>query len=220
VISEVWTPALGRKVHLREGTSDRQTWADVFTGLYHVPPSDMPAPTSVLDLGSNVGLTAAHYQTMWPDARIVAVEMDEGNAAMIARNAPSVTVLNAAVSAEGGWGAYNPDLPEEAFAFSWHGDTGRMVASYRLRQIIHRYIGEQGVDFVKMDVESEEWAIFDHDLTSARPWAPLVRHLLVELHGPGGSEALIEQAVSVLDALGFDARHHPPHPQAVYAERR
>jgi FkbM family methyltransferase len=216
-----FTPALGRHVLLRPGTSDRQVWADTFTGLYHVPPADMPKPETVLDLGANIGLTAAHYSEMWPFAAVVAVEMDEACADLAEMNAPDTTVRRHAVSGEGGWGTYDPAVRAEAYAFTRRigqdpeAAEGRRVHSHTLQQVILREFGEGGVDFVKMDVEGEEWALFEVGDT----WAPLVRHLLVELHGAGGSPALLVGAITALERLGLRACHLLPHPQAVYAWR-
>lgn len=223
----VWTPALGREVCVREGTSDRQVWADTFNGLYHVPPDDMPAPATVLDVGANIGLTAAHYRALWPAAQVVAVEMDEACAALAVENAPGVEVRCHAVSGRGGWGWYDDTQRAEAFAFTRGGQgevrqvpTGvvgkRLVSSYTLRQVIRRsfMVPDHApmLDFLKLDVEGEEWSLFAHG-----SWAPLVRHVLVELHGEGGSEDLVARAIDDLHVLGFTARPHPPHPQAVYA---
>lgn len=212
-----FTGPLGRAVYLRPGTSDRQVWADTFTGLYHVPPPPgpgRPAPTTVLDLGANIGLTAAHYARMWPSAQIVAVEMDDECCDMIDMNAPSVDLKMYAVSAHGGVGSYDPNGRAEAFAFSTDPALGKLAPSYTLRQIIFRCFEGGHVDFVKMDIEGEEWAIFQ-----TGGWPELVGSLLVELHGEGGSEHLVRVAIEELTSHGFEARHHPPHPQAVYARR-
>lgn len=230
-----YTRDLHREVYLRPGTSDRQVWADTFTGLYHVPPLDLGGrdfyPATVLDLGANIGLTSAHYQALWPEADIVAVEMDEESAKLIERNAPGVRVKQYAVSGEGGWGTYNPGARAEAYAFERRvgedpeNATGQYVMSHTLRQVILRSFVHDGqaedyrpVEFVKMDIEGEEWAIFEHG-----DWAPLVAHLLVELHPAGGrpddSDALVFEAIDRLAALGYCAERHQPHPRAVFACR-
>ncbi len=82
------------------------------------------------------------------------------------------------------------------------------------RTISHNFDG--AVDFVKMDLEGEEWAIF------AEPsWAPRVRHLLVELHPAGNlpddDGVLVRLAVLMLELAGFKAEQHPGHPRAVWA---
>lgn len=214
----VFTAALGREVALRPEGSDRQVWADTFTGLYHLPPPEMPTPATVLDLGANIGLTAAHYRALWPAAEIVAVEMDETCARLAAENAPGVRICNEAVSALGGPGSYDPAVRAEGYAFTPGdpADSGRAaVDSLTLREIILREFGEGGVDFVKMDVEGTEWEIL-----ALPTWAPLVRYLLIELHDLSASSAeLLERARLLLVAAGFRARHQPPHPQAIWAQR-
>lgn len=215
----IYTGDLGRAVTVREGTTDRQVWSDTFVGRYHLPPADMPIPRTVLDLGANIGLTAAHYATLWPEAVIVAVELDEACANMARLNAPTVDVRCHAVSGFGGWGTYDHAGDAHGFAFTPGGSYPpreglRMVSSYTLRQVIRRCFLADHVDFVKMDIEGEEWTLFE---PGAGTWAPLVRHLLVELHGPDPSDVLVERAIRLLSRLGFTARHHVAHPQAVYA---
>lgn len=167
----------------------------------------MPIPSTVLDLGANIGLTAAHYRYLWPGAKIVAVEMDPGNADLARANAPDVVVREEAVAAEKGVAVYDDRAEEWAYALG-EGE-GRTVMRRTLRSIVLREFGKGGVDFVKMDVEGEEWALFEQ----AREWGPLVRHLLVELHGP----QTVGHAVRLLEAGGFLALPHVAHPAAVFA---
>ncbi len=213
----VHTPALGRAVYLREGTSDAQVWADTYSGLYHVPPYEID-PATVLDLGANIGLTAAHYAALWPDAEIVAVEMDSDCAELARLNAPTVTVNDHAVSADGGWGSYDPAVRAEAFRFEPGDRDGQLKMSLTLRQIIKRSFPGGCVDFAKMDIEGAEWGIL------AKPtWAPLVCSLLVELHPvgdmPDDSDWLVSRAVDLLAAAGFEAKRFERHPRAVWATR-
>lgn len=210
-----FTGALDRDVLLRPDAADRQVWADTFTGLYHVPPDDMPAPRTVLDVGANIGLTAAHYQRLWPHARIVAVEMNATSAALAERNAPSVHVRQHAVTGTGGHGSYDPFADSDAHTFLPGGRAGVPVQALTLRQTILRSFAEGSADFVKLDVEGSEWGILGHI-----EWAPNVGHLLVELHGDGGPDELVARAIALLERAGFHARRHERHPQAVYAERR
>lgn len=225
-LDRIYVPALDREVFLRVGTSDRQTFNDTFGGAggYHVPPADMPVPASVVDLGANIGLTAAHYKALWPAARVVAVEMDRNSASLIELNAPGVVVVDRAVSSFGQWGSYSPNAPSEARQFTpLDAPAGSIRAmSLSLRQIVARnFYDTPGplveVDFVKMDVEGMEWSLFD-----VPSWTPLVRRLLVELHPdgvlhPDDTDVLMAQALERLTAIGFEARPHPPHPRAVYA---
>lgn len=205
-----WTADLGRNVLLRTDTMDRQVWADTFTGRYHLPPP-MPTPARVLDAGCNIGLTVAHYMRTWPGCRVVGVEMDAGCVALARLNAPHADIVEAAVGAHNGTGSYNPTVPSDSYAL---GAPGRTVTVRTLHDLITDRLGDEA-DLVKMDIEGAEWDVF----SGPDDWVAVTKHLLVELHGPGGSAHLVEAAVEQLTRLGFTAEHHTPHPQAVWATR-
>lgn len=202
-----FTPALGREVFLREGNSDQEVWDATFVHQYHVPPVDI-SPKTVLDLGANIGLTAAHYKALWPEAHVVAVEMDEECADLILLNAPECEVHICAVSGEGDTGFYDSSLWSSNFAFGETGD--KQVGSLTLTEILDG----QPVDFVKMDVEGAEWDVLEHG-----DWARHVKTLLVELHGERSDTVLRSLALFALERLGFTATHHKIHPRSVWATR-
>ena len=63
------------------------------------------APSTIVDLGANVGVAAAWFRVRYPEARIVAVEPDPATFAKLARNIggdPAVTLVHAAVGRESG----------------------------------------------------------------------------------------------------------------------
>lgn len=217
---EQFTPQLERVVYLRAGTSDHQVWSDTFGGAggYHVPPLDMPTPKTVLDLGANIGLTAAHYAEMWPDALVWMVEPNPENIEFARKHAPRCVSLPVAVAKDAGYRWLEEDgLRAEAYRLAGESEGARRVYAFGMRQLIEVTRHSAGIDFCKMDIEGTEWEIFD-DPT----WAPGVRHLLVELHGESGepSEDTRARGVLALQTIGFSARHHPPHPQALWAVRR
>lgn len=216
---KLYAEPLGREVTLRDGVSeDGWTFDDTFSGLYHVPPVEIH-PETVLDLGANIGLVAAHYQQMWPEARIVCVEMVPESAALIAENCPAATVNVYAVSATGGYGTFDPALEFNRKRFIGAGldsPNGGPVPSYTLRTIcLANFAGP--VDFVKMDLEGMEWPV----LEQAQYWAPYVSSLLVELHYLDGdtetAEEFCQKAIDLLTPRGFEAIRHDIHPHAVWA---
>lgn len=198
-------------------------WADTFTGLYHLPPDGFAVPATVLDLGANIGLVAAHYQALWPDAQVVAYEMDHDSAVLARMNAPGVQVVEAAVGTWTGEGHYDPSVLSEAFALSARrGDEGwPRVQVKTLPAIVSYHFGITGVDLVKMDIEGGEWdllkAAIQFEVLSFRD---CVGAVICELHGDGGSVELVREACRLFDAVGYQAAWTGRHPQAVWAVRR
>jgi FkbM family methyltransferase len=198
---------LGYDVYLRPGSSDAVVYGETFDGLFHVPPEFMDPPSTVLDLGSNIGLTAAHFQVLWPEARVVAVEPDAGNAMVCRRNFRG-EVLEVAVSPYGGRGRMS-DAQEYARAFV--PGTGEVVGM-SLRELVDHMGGS--VDFVKMDIEGMEWSVFTFDELER------VGALLVELHRDSWSdERMVREAQIRLASRGFLSMPHMAHPRAVFAWR-
>lgn len=205
----IYTPDLGRKVFIRPGTSDRETWRSVFEMRYHVPPEDMPTPHVVLDLGANIGLTAAHYAQMWPEAEIWMVEPNTGNWEIARKNAPRCGAFLEAVGPETGWGFLNEDgVSVDAYTLAQEGTRVRVVSLHDLVQSF----GGGGVDFCKMDIEGTEWEVLEQ--TSG------IKNLLVEFHDePRDYPSILLRGLAALAEQGFEVHHHPPHPAAVFACR-
>lgn len=192
---------------LRDNGSDNEVWDATFNHLYHVPPVDI-SPKSVLDLGANIGLTAAHYAVLWPDAKITAVEMDRECAELARVNAPGCEVLHCAVDGSSGKRSYDSTKWPSNFSLSRHGDT--VVDTFSLPFILN----QQQVDFVKMDVEGAEWRVLSYG-----GWARYVKSLLIELHGIHPDEVLVRWATDDLEAMGYTVTRHPKHPRSVWATR-
>ena len=144
----------GSVVRCRPGTTDAQVFYDTFVAQYHLPPLGFH-PSSILDLGSNIGTTIIHYAGLYPRARILGVELDEGNFLLAQRNIASLgdrcTVLHGAAWWEDGEVTYGGDQ-------EW----GRRVQANGIRKAqaysIPKLLDQLGptVDFVKMDIEGAE----------------------------------------------------------------
>lgn len=208
MIEHRWTEQLSFYVALRDNNSDKGMWEEAFERGLHVPPYEMPIPKIVLDLGSNIGLTAAHYATMWRDALVWMVEPHPENMALARRNAPSCPPLQCAVAKHSGWRCLR-ELDRTASAYEL-AKNGLGVYAIGMEELLECVGGH--ADFVKMDVEGAEWEILQ-----LQPLA--ISHLLVEFHGEEPYEDLLESGLELLEQTGWNARHHPPHPAAVYATR-
>lgn len=150
---------------------------------------------------------------LWPESHVVGVEMDERCALLARVNAPDSIIENYAVASRDSLGNYDTNARSDAFSLA-SGGTG-VVRTKTFAHTITRAFSGEIADFTKMDIEGSEWDVF----AGPDDWVPLVKHLLVELHGDGGSAALLERGIRELTRLGFEAVHHKRHPQAVYAWR-
>lgn len=209
-IERRFTPQLGREVVLRHNNSDVQMWIDAFEHGFHIPPDDMPPPRTVLDLGANVGLTAAHYKAIWPEATVHAIEMDWESFGLCVQNTDSVNKDSMlcqwmAVGSTDGWATYSRDgLTPSAYHLDPLGKERVYCTTLR------SWLDANGlIDFCKMDVEGAEWEILREPLN--------IRNLLVEFHGEGESKQILERGIRALEEIGYKTWHHLPHPQAVYA---
>lgn len=184
-------------VWLRPGTSDVQVLFNTFIGLHHPPPPGL-RPSAVWDLGSNLGLTVAHFAEIWPEARIVGVEPQPYLAAAAANlidfYGPRCRIIEAAAWSSDGSVPFHVDTGSE---YGGHVDPdggAYSVPSMSLNTLLK----ETGpVDYVKMDVEGAEEAL----LRENTEWAQHVSTIKVECH-PGYTVA---GCVRDLENLGFKA---------------
>lgn len=205
----------GASIVLREGTSDTAVLSDTFVQPYHLPPDEITDPRVIVDLGSNIGLTIAHYAYLYPKATIVGLELDADTAAVARRNiAPwddRCTIRNAAAWTEDGrvrfshvlgeeWGSHvtgAADDGEETGEVDGDADT---VEAVSLATLLAPF---DTVDFLKVDIEGGEREV----LKVNGGWADRVRAIHVEIHPPYS----VAECEEDLHALGFRTRE-VPHP--------
>jgi FkbM family methyltransferase len=196
-------------VLLRPNTSDARVAWSTFDKSYHLPSRGLPQDATILDLGGNIGLTAAHYASLYPHARIIAVEMNNANAALARRNTERwrdrVTIIEAAVWWETTQLAY-AGTPGNEYGFRLTQDGGRTVDAIALSDLVTRY---GPIDFLKMDIEGAEGEV----LTRATSWADDVRMMQVEVHG----DYTVEACERDLLHLGFETAAHGIHWASVNA---
>ena len=210
----------GAPVAVRAGTTDRRTFFTTFARRFHHPPEAAPARIAgVLDLGANVGYTAADLAARFPSASIVAVEMDAANFAQACRNTLAfrerVRCVRAAVWIDDAGVSYRRGALQDAFAVCVDDGacdgpvaTAPSMTPGRLLDLLP----SGRADFVKVDVEGAEAQLL-------RPghagWLARVESLTVELHPP----AVPADVQRWLQDAGFTVRRSATHPRALAAWR-
>jgi FkbM family methyltransferase len=186
----------GHPVLVRPGTSDLSIVWTTFARRYHLPPPEIGAPGIIWDLGANIGLTMAHFACLFPQARVLGIELDEHNVSMARQNVAAWSdrceVIHAAVwPGDGevrylGWGGTSHfqvrDAPE-----------GTPVRALSLATLLRER--RESVDYLKVDIEGAERAVLQDGST----WAQNVRCVKVELHGDYG----VEDCEADLRRLGY-----------------
>lgn len=193
VVVAVRLPGLPHPLWGRAGTSDLETFDEVFVAReYDLPCADFE-PEHILDLGANVGYASIYFAARWPRAHILAVEPDIRNFHLLNRNAEAwvrIATLQAAV-----WPhpalvqVANPQDAANAYRMSESGTSSEEgIPAFTIDQLIDRQ-GCDRLDLLKIDVEGAEAELF-HDHAG---WLDRIGVLVVELHDrivPGCSEAL------------------------------
>lgn len=176
-------PEVPSPVVVRLGTSDLETLSRILVRQEY----DVGSPTTpqtIVDAGANIGLASIWYASRYPDAKIVALEPEEGNFEILERNVS----------------AYRNIVPLRRALWCQSGtialvDPGKSDYSYRVRDVspaapqretvpattLSELMDEMGiekVDLLKVDVEGAEKEIFE----TAGGWIDRVGAIVIELH--------------------------------------
>lgn len=205
----------GASLLCRPTRADIFTFKSTFLGGYHLPPHPLPRHATILDLGSNIGYTVADLAYRYPSARVVGVEMDARNYDLAVRNTahfgPRVQLIHAAVWTDDGEIAYAGEHDDGFQVTAGAPNAGQLSAPAKRIETIMAECGIQRVDYLKMDIEGAEAAIFEHP-----GWLDRIESLKVEIHPPARRDAIAR----ILDSAGFRCRDASDHPNGLCAVRR
>jgi FkbM family methyltransferase len=200
-----------RPLYARLGSSDFLVIDELFIRREYdfLFTQDLGPIRLVVDLGANCGYSALLWLTHFPAARIIAVEPDAGNIAVLRRNLAAfegrATVVEACVAGRSRDVYLNRDGQEWEYAMSdAPGGRGPPVPALTLPQILDRCRADGPIDLLKCDIEGAERELF----AAAGPWLSRVRNLLVEVHAPYTADELSAAVAAVWGR--FDIRPVSP----------
>lgn len=201
----IFPPGLPRSLRLRMKTSDELAFVEVI--LDQAYRFDLPFnPRVIIDAGANIGLASIYFANRYPDAKIIAIEPEPANYALLVKNVrryPSIVPVNAAL-----WnrdGEISVSLPDPAtgatgnWAFYTHEGDGVKVRALHMESLLREH-GLDTVDLVKVDIEGAEVELFQ-----SPAWVERIRSLVIETHDhlrPGCTSA-VEAAMQ-----GFQSTNH------------
>ena len=135
----------------------------------------------ILDLGANTGLASLYFTREFPDAAIVALEPDPGNAAQARKNLRgfnSVKMVEGGISNQDGRAnIVNPDDGNWAYRTE-KSETGS-IEMVSVAKLIERYADARSVPFIaKIDIEGFEDDLFARNTE----WFDAFPIVIIELH--------------------------------------
>ncbi|MBI5041737.1 MAG: FkbM family methyltransferase [Gammaproteobacteria bacterium] len=185
VMFRVRRPGLKHEFFVRIPSSDVLTYRQVFAEREYAFDVRRP-PRVIIDAGANVGLTSIFFANQYPDARIIAIEPEPFNYAMLVKNVapyPNVTPVQGAIwsanididlfdPGAGHWGYVTRQADDNA-AGTWC----QKVHGFTLDRLMQDFALEH-IDVLKMDIEGAERDV----LEDPSAWIDRVDAIIVELH--------------------------------------
>lgn len=152
-------------------------------------------PAVIIDGGANIGASSIYFAKRFPAARIIAVEPEATNYALLLRNTQryaNITCVNAAI-----WGSEGVRDISNRMTGHWgytvsetqkpSAPTGQAIQCLTISNLMDQF-GIPKIDLLKLDIEGGEKDV----LQNASGWIGSVDTLTVELHDricPGCTEA-------------------------------
>ncbi|MGI9318574.1 MAG: FkbM family methyltransferase [bacterium] len=187
----------GKRMSIRMGTTDAAAYEQViFEEEYKIELSE--EPQYIVDCGANIGLASLYFHARYPDAKIIAVEAEPSNFALLEKNTaaienitpvhgaiwPTETILSFEAEPESHWGARAVDREarEDGKEGSKLVDVNTITMSNIMRDHALPHIG-----LLKIDIEGAERALFSSHIE----WLDKVHTIAIELHDryePGCTE--------------------------------
>lgn len=175
-------PQLNKPLYMRAHTTDMAAFVQVFQLLdYEFPFPEKPQ--FIIDGGANVGYAAVFFAHKYPQAKIMAVEPEEANCRVFAKNCagyPNIELIQAGI-----WGADGLLRVKDIGLGNWGfvveeatSDDPQSITAVTIEELFRRS-GKQQIDILKLDIEGAEKEVFS---TGVGPWLDQVNVLIIELH--------------------------------------
>lgn len=182
-VTTLFSKDLTAPVFCRLNTSDMSVFWAVFCKNSYGPLRHIN-PTTIIDLGANIGLSSAFLLSQFTNARLAAVEPDINNIPLLKRNLQNygsrATVIHAgAWPSCTGLSVRRSDLGHWATRVqpSNKGETPDILG-IDVTSVMQR-VGFERVGLLKVDIEGSEEEVF----SSCEAWIELVDNIVIELHG-------------------------------------
>jgi len=181
---------LNYPVIARRGSSDLKVFSQILTLREYRCLDDLDVDGAIIDLGANVGYSAAYFLSKFSKCSVVAVEPVADNFAVMNKNlAPyssRYTAIRAAIMPGADYVSPNMEAGEEWGAtMSASKDGIKTISIPELLGIA----GKEHIKLLKIDIEGAEQQLFEADTS----WLDIVENLVIELHGEACEKAFSDK---------------------------
>lgn len=179
---KLYLPMKKRYIFLRNKTKDTETFHEIFTqNIYNLKlPID---PKTIVDAGSNVGLASLFFKLKYPNASIVAIEIEKQNVEMIKKNTAGLSGISienkALFNTKAFFKIEDPFNATNSFVIKEVGQNDPFdIESITLDEIMVKNNWEF-IDILKIDIEGAELQLFSSNFEK---WLPKTKIIMVETH--------------------------------------
>ncbi len=173
--------SLGDGVRLRSHTSDISVLGEILVSRsYEIVASAAGEPRAIVDLGANIGLTARLLLERFPDARLVSVEPEPGNVAVLRHNLEPYGDRAHVIAAFAGGRERKVAVVSSRgaeFGTTMVDDAEGDLDVVTMPMVLAK-LGADRIDLFKCDIEGAEAELFEDSAT----WISRVGVLAVECH--------------------------------------
>jgi len=192
----------------RVGSADLDVFRQIFIDREYSPLCDMPQVGVVIDCGANVGYSSAFFLSQFPACRVIAIEPDAGNFAMLERNMRPYGTRVALLRG----GVWSHDVPltisRERYrdGREWTVQVRPCAAhealDFRGFGIAELFVpfGFDRISLLKMDIEGAETIVFQGDVD----WLDRVDAIAIELHDDSTFGKASDIFHSAIQGYGFE----------------
>lgn len=203
---------------MRPVSNDIYTFNEVFAEeVYGLIRRRLPDVRTVIDLGANIGLSSIYFLAHYPAARVLAVEPDPQNFALLTENLASYVNQKRATVVQGAlWASDGPVVFERPSA-PGHVNQGAVVGSGEGNASERHFVvpgwtmptlltqaGFDRVDLLKVDIEGGEEHLFKGDAS----WLDRVGCLAIEFHDDTRQKSRFDDRMREFGFTVEDANAH------------
>ncbi len=201
----------GCELLVRPGASDLRNASYYYRDRLYLPPAQAVECDlrQICELGANIGASLAALAYRYPNARVLGVEPDPGNAALARLNVAQFGRRCEVVEA-GIWDSSTELVVDRDSRYGEHGFSVRPrretdpaelegVRALHIDALLAEHMPEGPIDYMQINIEGTEPRAF----AAGGGWPARVRSLRVEAHPELGYPA--GQCVEDLRGLGFEA---------------